>query len=282
VDRAIVNLRDAAATGKEGEGTMGDLNDILNGSEGTETETEAIETEQVAEQPEQEAEQVEAETGVNETQAAAETETTPEPEEVKGLRAAAAAERKKRQEIEQELAQARQMLAQQPKTPEEEKPFLGEEYEQRFKETETTLKEELVQTKIMMSREFAMDKYTDYEAKEADFIEMARANPALVDQMRASANPAAFAYKTVSDFQQVQKLREIGDPVKYEAALTERIRAQVEAEYLAKQEAAKKEATEAAIRAKLKPGFAEERSSGPARLTTKTYDGPTPLKTILG
>jgi hypothetical protein len=128
-----------------------------------------------------------------------------------------------------------------------------------------------------------MDKYTDYEAKEADFIEMARANPALVDQMRASANPAAFAYKTVSDFQQVQKLREIGDPVAYAATLKEQMREQVRAELLAEQESEKKAATEAAIRAKLpKSGFAEERSTGTARATTKTYDGPTPLKSILG
>jgi hypothetical protein len=261
---------------------MGDMDSILNGSEETETETETFETEQVAEQPEQEAAQ---ETGVEASQVAAETEPAPEPEEVKGLRAAAAAERKKRQELEQAAEAYRlelETLRRQAK-PEEEKPFLGEEYEQRFTETETRLKEELVQTKIMMSRDFAMDKYADYAEKEAEFIQMAKANPVLIDQMRANANPAAFAYKTVSDFQQVQKLREIGDPVAYATKLEQELREKIKAELLAEQEAGKKAATEAAIRAKLpKTGFAEERSSGTARATPDKFNGPTPMGKILG
>jgi hypothetical protein len=45
----------------------------------------------------------------------------------------------------------------------------------------------------------------------------------------------------------------------------------------------KKAATEAAIRAKLpKTGFAEERSSGTTRATPDKFNGPTPMRNILG
>lgn len=266
---------------------MGDLESILNGSEeATETETEVTETEQVAEHPQQEAVQ-EEETGVEASQVAAETQQESEPDEVKGLRAAAAAERKKRQELEaereayrQELELARQQLAQRQHQ-EEEPTYIDEDVEKRLTATEAKLEAKVTDKLIMMSRELAIDRYPDYEEKEQEFVKLTRADPSLIDKMRASGNPALFAYKTANDHLQIQKLREIGDPVAYETSLRERIEAEVRAKITAELEAEKKAATEAAIRSKLpKSGFAEERSTGTAR-ATQTFTGPPPLKDIL-
>ncbi len=113
------------------------------------------------------------------------------------------------------------------------------------------------------------------------FKQLAAVNPSLVSQMRASANPAGFAYKAAADHQKMAELAKIGDPVAYEAKLRTDIeadiRAKVEAEYAAKE----KEKVEAAIKAKLKGGFSEQRSVGNERTTSKTFDGPTPMGSIL-
>jgi hypothetical protein len=252
---------------------MADLDEILNPPQESETEQEETSTEQETEQ--EETTEKKEETGVKESQTAAETEKPAESTEAAGLKAAMIAERKKRQELEQQLA-AQQEAAR--LAAEEEKPFLGEEYEARFGETESKLREELVQTKIMMSREFAMDKYSDFAEKEAAFLEMAQTNPELVGKMRSSANPAAFAYKTVTDAQRIQKLQEMGDPAELEAKIYERVKA----ELLAEQEKEKAAAVETAIKSKLKGGFSEQRSVGTERTTSKKFDGPTPMKSILG
>jgi hypothetical protein len=215
-----------------------------------------------------------------------EPEPTPEPEpapkpepsisdEIRGLKAAEAAERRKRQEREAELAAANEELE---RLRQEEKPFLGEEYEARFNEVEARVEERITQNRIIMSREFAMEKYDDFAGKEAAFLEMADKDPGLIPKMRASANPAAFAYKTVTDAQRIQKLQEMGDPAELEAKIYERVKA----ELLAEQEKEKAAVVEAAIKSKLKGGFSEQRSVGTERTTSKKFDGPTPMKSILG
>lgn len=236
-----------------------------------------METAETSERVETESEQVETkeEPGAAVTQVAAETRHE-ETLDAKGLKAAMIAERTKRQELEAQLAAEREAMRQ---ASEEEKPFLGEEYEQRFAATEANLREEVIKSKIDISESFAREKYDDFDEKLAAFTDLARANPSLVQQMRASANPATFAYKAAAEHLQVQKLREIGDPVAYEAGLREKIKA----ELIAEQQAEKKAETEAAIRAKLgKGGFSEQRSVGNERTTTKTFNGPTPMTSILG
>jgi hypothetical protein len=266
---------------------MRSLEEIFSGSEGTEpeAETETATTEQETAQPEQETAQ---ETGVEVSQVAAETEAAAEPSEVAGLKAAAAAERKKRQEIEaeresyrQELEQARQLLAQQQAAQEEEKPFLGEEYEQRFTQTDQKTAQALFNQKWDISEAITREAHEDYDDKVEVFKEMMKGDPGLYNRMIQQPLPAKWLYKQASEYQQMQKFREIGDPAKYEAELTERIREQERAKILAELAAEKKATTEAAIRAKLpRTGFAEERSSGTARATVKTFTGPTPLKDL--
>lgn len=266
---------------------MADLDSILNGSEETETatETETVTTEQETEQPEQETQ--EEATGAEETQAAAEKEAAPEPDEVKGLRAAAAAERKKRQELEAEReayrAEVERLRQQVAKPQDAEEPYIDEDVKTYVERSKAEFQQALVQQKLELSEAIAREQHTDFDEKLDTFKDLLKSDPNLYNRMVQQPNPAGWMYKTAAEHQQMQKLKEIGDPVKYEAELTARIREQERAKILAELEAEKKQATEAAIRAKLpKSGFAEERSSGTARATTDRYNGPTPLKSILG
>ena len=137
-----------------------------------------------------------------------------------------------------------------------------------------------MQQKLELSEAIARDRYQDFEDKLEVFKEMVKADPNVYNRMVAQGDPAGWMYKQASEYQQMQKLREIGDPAAYAAKLREEMREQIKAELLAEQESEKKAATEAAIRAKLKPGFAEERSTGTAR-STQTFNGPPPLRDIL-
>lgn len=182
------------------------------------------------------------------------------PPEVEGLKQAVMAERRKRQELEQALAQKQ----------EEEKPFLGEEYEARFKETETRFQSELVKQKLDLSESFAREKYPDFEDKLGIFSEMVASNPALYQQMVQQINPAEFAYKTASN---QQKLKEMGDPSEYEKKLRMQIESEMEAKYKALMDAATKK------KAELPGSIATSRGSGGNQ--APTWAGPTSLDDML-
>ncbi len=174
--------------------------------------------------------------------------------------AALLAERQKRQQAEQraaELEAARQQ---------EEKPFLGEEYEQRFTETENKFSLALENQRITLSEEFARDKYADYDEKFEVFVKMATENPALVPQMRAQSNPAAFAYKAASN---QLKLAEMANPDEYEAKLREKISKEIEEKYT----------KEAAKRGELPGTLATTR--GVAGTQGAEWNGPPALSDIL-
>lgn len=249
------------------------MDSILNPPKEQE-EAAAVEQEETAVETAAEVE-TEQETGAAETQVAAETKEEPATD-AKGIAAGIVAERQKRQKAEAELAR---VLAEQEAAAKEEKPYLGEEYEQRLAEDKAEIQEALVQQKIAMSQDMAADKWDDYAEKEADFIEMAKGNPALVQRMRDSANPASFVYKHVTEAQKLTKLQELGDPDEWKATEREKLRAEIKAE----EAAAKAAEVEAAIKAKLpRTGFSETRSVGNERTSTKKFDGPTPMKSILG
>lgn len=245
------------------------MDDILNPP--SEPETAEVETEVEQEKP---AEVEKEETGVAETQTAAETKEE-EPADVKGIKAAMMAERRKRQDTEAKLAQ---LEAEREAAAKEEKPYLGEEYEQRFTETEQRFNQQLLLQKLDISEDFARSKYADYEEKLELFRAQVEQNPALYQQMIQQVNPAEFAYKTANDSQKMARLKELGDPDEFAAKLRETIKAELKAEA----EAEKTAAVEAAIKAKLKGGFSEQRSSGNERTTVKKFNGPTPMSDILG
>lgn len=174
--------------------------------------------------------------------------------------AALLAERRQRQLAEQraaELEAAKEQV---------EKPFLGEEYEQRFAETESKFSLALENQRITLSEEFARDKFADFEEKKEIFIQLATENPALVLEMRKSANPAQFAYKTASN---QLKLAEMANPEEYETKLRQKITAELEEKY----------SKEAAKRGDLPGTLATTR--GVAGTHTPEWTGPPPLSDVL-
>lgn len=176
---------------------------------------------------------------------------------IKGLEAAATAERHKRQEIERQLA-------------EKEKPYLGEEYEARFLETRTEFQQQLLAQKLDLSEDFARQKYADFGDKLEVFKGLVQTNPALYQQMVQQANPAEFVYKTATN---QQKLQEMGDPSEYESKIRADERAKVEAELVGKNTA------EAKKRADLPGSIAT--ASGVGGATAQTWSGPTSLDDLL-
>ena len=171
------------------------------------------------------------------------------------------AERQKRQQAEQRAAELEAAkLA-------EEKPFLGEEYEARFKETEERFQNQLVTQKLDLSESFAREKYTDFEEKLGVFGELCQQNPALYGQMIAQVNPAEFAYKTASN---TLKMKEMANPEEYEQKLRAKIEAEVKAKY----------DKEAAQREELPGSLATTR--GVSGNHQPAYAGPAPLSDVLG
>lgn len=207
--------------------------------------------------------EVQHETG-EQAQAAAETTETapqqPQQDAEKGLQAALLAERRQRQELERKLAKKEQ----------EEKPYLGEEYEQRFTETEQRFQEQLIRQKLDLSESLAREKYQDFDEKVEVFKTLLEESPQLYTQMVQQVNPAEFVYKTAAA---QQKLKDIGDPVEYEKQLEARLRAKWEAEQAQKSEA------EAKKRQELPGSLAT--ATGATGSTAQSWGGPTELKDIL-
>jgi len=212
-------------------------------------------------EPAQEQEQVtEQETGVEESQEAAETTTVEEPAKAvkspeEGLQAALLAERRKRQELEQQLAESKKK-----------KPDFWEDPEARLADTENRFQQQLVMQKLDISEAFAREKYSDFDEKLEVFAAMTQENPALYQQMIQQVNPADFAYKAATN---QQKLKEMGNPLEYEAKLEARLRAKWEAE----------RAEENKKRADLPGSIAT--TAGVGGSTAATWSGPTTLDDLL-
>lgn len=222
---------------------MGDNLDFLD--EGREEATVAAE----------ETTETAQETGKETTQGAAETTTETVTDDkdkvIQGLKAAEAAERRKRQALEQQLAEKAQ----------EQKPDFWEDPEGRLAEVQSQFQQQLTAQKLDISEAFAREKYPDFDEKLQVFAGMAQENPVLYQQMAQQANPAEFMYRTSAN---QQKLKEMGDPTAYEAKLKERLRAEWEAE----------RAAEAKKREDLPGTIANAAGSGGG---TVAWSGPTPL-----
>lgn len=186
----------------------GDLKAILDG---TDTD-EVVET--PAPEVVEEAEQTESEKGeVVPQEAPAQAVTPPaESDEVRGLKAALKEERRKRQELARERAEAKQ--------------FDPQVLYQDPSEIVNFVSVQQRNTAINMSREFAKEQYDDYEEMEELFAEEAERNPALVTEMLQHAAPALFAYKTAKHLKTVKEAQD--------GSLEARLRAQITAELEAK------------------------------------------------
>jgi hypothetical protein len=179
-----------------------DINDIVQFKSGGETSAEPVKAEPV-EAPTGEAEQAAATPAAERDEAgrfkakeaepakaeAPEAKPVEKPaEKPSGQLAALLAERAKRQQLEQELAQLRQGQA-------TEKPDIFTDPE---KVVQSLVEQKLAPVKqrfFQMSMQAATGKYgQEFEAAAEQFSELADANPALITQLREADDPGEFVY----------------------------------------------------------------------------------------
>lgn len=127
-------------------------------------------------------------------------------------------ERRKRQEAEkraQELEAKFKAAPQEQKVPD---PIEDPQGYTQYMEDKSNL--DALRVKVNLSRDLMLDLKEDYSEKEQVFVELAKANPFLIQQMNASPNPAKFAYQSAVEHLEVQKYK---DP-KFKDELKEQIR----------------------------------------------------------
>ncbi len=122
----------------------------------------------------------------------AETTTAEETVPVKAL----TEERRKRQEAEKK-AQELEAKLKEPEATKVPDPVEDPEGYARFMEDKTNL--DALRIKVNLSRDMMLDVKQDYAEKEQVFVELAKKNPYLVQQMNASPNPAKYAYQTAEE-----------------------------------------------------------------------------------
>lgn len=193
---------------------QGDLDDFVNDG------AEAVEEVEATQAPagEGEATTDPAAEGKGEQQ---EVTATPadEPEDIKGLKAALKAERRKRQAAEREAHAA--------------PPFDPSVFYQDPAHIQSYVEQQTAQTRLLLSQEFAREQYADYGEMEEIFVEAAEANPGLIEELRRHPAPALYAYKTAK---QLQTVRDAQDG-SLEARITAQVEARIRAEYEARAKA---------------------------------------------
>lgn len=131
-------------------------------------------------------------------------------------------ERRKRQEAEkraQELEDKFKATAQDTKVPD---PIEDPQGYAQYMEDKSNL--DALRVKVNLSRDLMLDLKEDYAEKEQVFVELAKANPFLVQQMNASPNPAKFAYRTATEHLEVKKYKDPKFQEQLRAELKEQIR----------------------------------------------------------
>lgn len=145
--------------------------------------------------------------------------------------AAMKAEREKRQRLERELEELRNQQPQQPVPTYYEDP---EGYVQRIQNEST-------QRLYAALEASAREQYPDYDEAFGVVMQHAQGNPALVQEVMSSPNPAVAAYKMGKKLAEFEKMK---DPDAYRAQIEAEVRAKVEAEVAAKTQQRQKVAAE--------------------------------------
>ena len=187
--------------------------------------------------------------------------------------AAAADERRKRQALEQELAQLR---AQQPQKPAEPAKTFWDNPDEALAKERQERQGEYIQMKLGMSEMMARQRYPDFEEKLNTFKAVAGNNPALVQAWLAAPDPGEYLYKFARNHQELQQLGGLDQMrKKIEADTAAKVRAEVEAEYKRKEEEAAK------LRAAIPPSISDVRGASTNK-SAPVWGGPRPLDAVLG
>lgn len=251
---------------------MDNLDDFL---EGDEQPVEPIEAEQEApEQPqEQEAVSGGPERGADGKFKAKgdEEDAPPASKEETGLQAGIAAERKKRQEIEQRYADLERQIAEmrQPKEPEAPPPSMWEDeqaWQQHFggEVVNTAVQQATMNAKLDMSEMMARQSHDDFEAMKERFVKMMQDNPAIQQQALNDPHPWNRAYQIAKN---AATMEELG------ATDLDTLKAQLREQLKAEQE-------QATARPQIPQSLAGEQSARGS--ATSPDNGPPSLKDIVG
>lgn len=205
--------------------TIASLDAILEGdSEGTEQvgkkETEVEKTEDTETTKEQDPEETKGE----ESEPPAEKDESEAKIPVKAQQD----ERRKRQAAEKKAAELEAELAELKK--QKTNPIKEPDPVEDPEGAHNSLKGLILQERINLSREMLIDSKPDYLELEKVFVELAKQNPSLVQQMNESPNPAKFAYTKAKEHTEYQDFLKTKDSEDYKAFLESKKKAESEKE----------------------------------------------------
>ena len=186
-------------------------------------------------------------------------------------------ERRKRQELERNLAELQgqvkvwsQVAPQRPAEPQEKPEDVFYRDPVNFIEGRISREREaLRQERIAMSEAMLREQHPDYDDVVQSFVEATKAAPHLVQQMHQHPHPAKFAYEAGKAYSQA---RQYGSIDEMRAKLREELRAEVLEEL-------KRDQAQSAAQA-VQPSIAGARGAGVS--SPPRWQGPTPLKSICG
>lgn len=222
------------------------LDDVFNGVE--EEPVEAVE--EVTEEPE---------TTTAEQEPTQEPEKEPEPEvpaasveseNESWTKTAVLDERRKRQALEAELVELKKAQEEPVKAPDviDDQEGFTRHFAEQMAESNRNLKIEMSQNMMRMFD-------PEYDAKEAEFIDLARDNPQLGQQLSEHSMPAKFVVETVNKARELKKLENVDE---YKAQLRAEMEAEIRKELGAELES--KKANDDKV-ASIKPSLANARAS---------------------
>ncbi len=176
---------------------------------------------ELEELPEAETPEVD-DTVTDEVEEIAETTAAPESDKPQTIPLAALQdERRKRQELEAEVERLR------AQAPEFERPDLFVDPDGALNQIRDEARHHADQRWIQSCRAMVQAQHADYADKESVFMDLARENPTLTQQMLKSDNPALFAYQTALKHERFEKLQDVDG---YEKSVRAEIEAKVRAE----------------------------------------------------
>ncbi|MCB0423046.1 MAG: hypothetical protein KDD13_00265 [Mangrovimonas sp.] len=201
---------------------MAKFDDALNASREEQETVESNEPEQGGE------EAVEAEESSEEVKEAQEDQDS-QKEEQKVPLAAMMAERDKRKELEVEFRHLQKQLDEVKAKREEQEEIDPDSdpvayYSQREQKLVRALEDKI----YGMSVSYAKARWSDYDEKEAIFLEAAQKDPTLGQKMAQAGDPATFAYETAKALELQKKYGD--NPESWRAAIAKEERAKLEAE----------------------------------------------------
>lgn len=172
-------------------------------------------------------------------------------------KAAVLDERRKRQELERKLAELEAAKAEDKP----QRPDVFADPDGAFGHVEQTLRQEMARqihsTRLELSQEMMRTVYQDYDELESEFVDMAKDNPVLLQDLQQSANPAKFAYETAKKAREAAELKDVD---KMRAKIEAELRAELEAQIKAESE--QSQAKTAQKREALTPSLAATQSKG--------------------